>query len=157
MINKSFLPTHSKSAQRFLPSQTQIEIAALEGIVVKKCNYAIEHFDNDFFPEMRIDFPEQLYNAENKRKAEFLAGRYIAHNTLAELNVSARKIPIGSDRQSLWPAGVLATISYSDSIAICAASTNEHYDYLGIDVENWIAHDTAHEIASTVINESEDT
>ena len=70
-----------------------------------------------------------------KREQEFVAGRLAAHECLARLRCSIETIPIGSDREPIWPDGIVGSISHSTSLAVAVAARAAEVVALGIDLE----------------------
>ncbi|WP_370978708.1 4'-phosphopantetheinyl transferase [Agaribacterium sp. ZY112] len=99
------------------------------------CDYALAHYKDDLFLELLIDFPASLQKSRNKRKSDFLAGRYCASLALKYFNYKNLQVPIGTHRSPSWPTGVHASISHCNGVAICAMAESTRLDYLGVDLE----------------------
>ena len=80
---------------------------------------------------------EEAYIAKavDKRKKEFRTGRYTARRALKALGIPACAIPAGPNREPLWPAGVVGSISHCDTLCIAVVASSERYQSLGVDVE----------------------
>jgi 4'-phosphopantetheinyl transferase EntD len=72
----------------------------------------------------------------DKRLREFRAGRACARRALAELGHPQQPLLIGSDRQPVWPSGVVGSISHCDDFCAAAAASSQRLSGLGIDVES---------------------
>ncbi|WP_170940461.1 4'-phosphopantetheinyl transferase superfamily protein [Pseudoalteromonas sp. NBT06-2] len=112
-------------------------------------------YELQLFTQYGISLPSVIEGSVIKRQAEFLAGRYGAMRVLAEIGYDNLEIPIGSYRNPIWPEGVVASISHTDSQIVCMASLKVDNDYLGVDVEVWLEPKVAMEIKHIVLNERE--
>ncbi len=141
---------------KFIRKSKFVPIHDLKDIVILGCDYTDIAFKKEMFVTYGIDLPYSLSNAVKKRQAEFLAGRITAISTLHDLGVSISNIPIGKHRSPLWPEGVVASITHSNGIALCAAAYKVDYNYLGVDLECWIAKETVQQIKYSIITPSEE-
>jgi enterobactin synthetase component D len=93
----------------------------------------------------------------NKRKAEFLAGRFCAQQALNRLGLSPLPIPIGQHRAPMWPAGVCGAITHhqdpQQATALCAVSRDAIG--VGIDLESTFDAAQAATLAPNIINQTE--
>lgn len=71
-----------------------------------------------------------------KRREEFVLGRAAAHAALKQIGFSTPP-PIlqGPQREPLWPAGHVGSITHTDGIAACAVCSQDHAAGIGIDLE----------------------
>jgi 4'-phosphopantetheinyl transferase EntD len=72
----------------------------------------------------------------DKRRREFRLGRHCARLALQRLGVPAGPILAGAQREPLWPAGVVGSISHSGTWCAAAVATASTTSALGIDVES---------------------
>jgi 4'-phosphopantetheinyl transferase EntD len=70
-----------------------------------------------------------------RRLLEFTAGRTCAHEALALLGVPSSGVPIGPQREPLWPSGVVGSISHSRDLAVAAVAPMTVLHAIGIDIE----------------------
>jgi len=70
-----------------------------------------------------------------QRRTEFALGRYCAHETLAQLGIHRAPVLKGDNREPVWPAGVVGSITHSSGHAIAAVARNTRLSGLGIDFE----------------------
>ncbi len=86
------------------------------------------------FQFSELDFPS-LKQLSKKRLSDFSTGRYCAMKALEQLGINNVIIPLGKDREPIWPEGIVGSISHCGSItgAIVAKSTD--YISLGLDIE----------------------
>lgn len=73
--------------------------------------------------------------AVDKRHREFAAGRVAARAAMQALGLPEVPIPMGADRAPQWPAGVIGSISHSDSACLAAVALAPSVVGIGLDVE----------------------
>jgi 4'-phosphopantetheinyl transferase EntD len=150
------MPFSLAMLNKFIRDPKQVPLFNLPDIMVFSCHFAVEYYDDSFFHQLNISFPRSLGAAVNKRKAEFLAGRYIAEKTLRQLSLSGNiNIPIGKHRSPIWPPHILASISHTHNKAYCVAAKKVNYRYLGLDHENWLTDEVIEQIKSSILVSSE--
>lgn len=75
-------------------------------------------------------------NAIPSRRNEFAAGRICARNALADLGFGRPAIPVGPNREPVWPVGVMGSISHTRNYCFAAACrAGSAVRGLGVDVE----------------------
>jgi enterobactin synthetase component D len=92
--------------------------------------------------------------AVDKRKAEFLAGRYVAHLALSEF-LEGGTIQAKDDRAPQWPDGVVGSITHGAGIAAAVVAAGRTHRGLGLDIEALIAPGKHAGIASQVARAAE--
>ncbi len=92
-------------------------------------------FSTADFRSAGIDQPPQIAQSVAKRQAEFLVGRIAARSRLAALGIVQTQVGIGSARQPIWPAGVVGSISHTDSMAAAVVLPANRCVGVGIDLE----------------------
>ena len=133
-----------------------VNINDFNRIKILRCDFDISCYRKELFDMANINFPTSLENSMNKRQAEFLAGRYAATLALEELGFNQTDIPIGKHRSPVWPENIVASITHTNTSALCAAAFSRDYTYLGIDSENWLVSDTIKEIKNSIIQTGEE-
>jgi 4'-phosphopantetheinyl transferase EntD len=78
---------------------------------------------------------QAVSGATDRRRREFASGRACARLALARLGVQAAPIPSGPNREPLWPAGVVGSITHCDGYRASAVASVEHVLSIGIDAE----------------------
>jgi 4'-phosphopantetheinyl transferase EntD len=98
------------------------------------CVIAVQRYDS-----VEIPFPATndatLSRATEKRRREFSAGRAAAATALQKLNAPNAYIPVGANRNPLWPDGIVGSITHTAGIAIAVVARREQIASLGIDLE----------------------
>src|SRR5579859_734056 len=72
--------------------------------------------------------------AIESRAREFAAGRLCARRALAELGLE-QPIPAASDRQPIWPQGIVGSITHTEGIAAAVVASRSRFAALGLDAE----------------------
>lgn len=124
-------------------------------VAIYFCRYDIAKFSAQLFAQHDIDFPETIQQSVLKRQAGFFFGRHIARKSLKALNIMHADIPIGKDRNPIWPANTIGSISHTDSIAIACSQYLSTKQYLGVDIEKLLDCKTYKEIKPFIINHNE--
>jgi len=70
-----------------------------------------------------------------KRLADFSTGRYCAIKALEQLGIQDAIIPIGEDREPIWPEGIVGSISHCDSLTGAIVAKSSDHISLGLDIE----------------------
>lgn len=70
-----------------------------------------------------------------RRLRDFLNGRACARLALARLGFADCPVPIGADREPLWPDGVVGSISHCGESAGAAVARSDHIEGIGLDIE----------------------
>lgn len=110
--------------------QAAIE-AALAELFPPSVAVAAVPITTDHFP---LDPAEAhaVLGAVPARRAEFAAGRLAARRAMAALGLPPASIPMGLDREPLWPAGLEGSIAHASGIAVAVVRAGRP---LGIDIE----------------------
>jgi len=87
------------------------------------------------------------------RRAEFAAGRRLAHRLLRGLGASDEPLLVAPDRAPLWPRGFTGTLSHGAGRCAVAVARRDHLRALGLDVES--ADPLAADLVPTVLTPRE--
>ena len=68
-----------------------------------------------------------------QRRAEFIAGRWCAHQALLAASLPAASLPIGPLGAPCWPAGALGSITHDAGYCVAVAGPARGIDGIGID------------------------
>jgi 4'-phosphopantetheinyl transferase EntD len=68
-----------------------------------------------------------------KRAGEFAAGRLCARSALARFGIGSFAVRVAPDRQPLWPAGLVGSITHTQGF--CAAVIGEHARFVGLGLD----------------------
>lgn len=82
-------------------------------------------------------WPPAIQRSTLVRRYEYLLGRLAAASLLAQLGVPTPKCWVGQqDRRPLWPQGIAASISHTDTLLIVSAGPcTEEIEAIGVDIE----------------------
>tara|TARA_R110002033_G_scaffold156232_1_gene192529 strand:+ start:2861 stop:3595 length:735 start_codon:yes stop_codon:yes gene_type:complete len=131
------------------------KIAGFPGICYQ-CNFYPNGYSDSIVKQLLGEHLHiSLGRAVIKRRAEFVAGRYLARKALIALNASTTIVETGANREPLWPSAYVGSISHSNEFAICAVANKNDVKTIGIDVENFFDIKVAREIINNVLIESE--
>lgn len=125
------------------------------GLLGVSCGFNTEHYQDQLFQQFQVVLPEKIEQASNKRKAEYLAGRYCAQKAQASFDGKTRNIGTGPQRQPIWPEHLCGSISHTAKRAICLMATKTQVLSIGVDIEEWINPKQVPNIHTLVINNTE--
>lgn len=88
-------------------------------------------------PTVRLREGESVFveRAVERRRQEFAAGRAAAHRALAEVGIEVGTIPVGPNREPLWPDGTVGSITHCDGYVAAAVARDSAVRSVGIDAE----------------------
>ena len=90
--------------------------------------------DKLILPFSQLALPTN-HKFSDKRLSDFSTGRYCAKKALEELGLFDLIIPIGKDREPIWPDGIVGSISHCDSMVGSIVALKENYNSIGLDIE----------------------
>lgn len=101
--------------------------------------------------------PTQIEFIASCRQAEFSSGRLAARRALMQLSpaLASVLVPIGDDREPLWPQGVLGSITHVSGLAGAAVGLSNSWRYLGIDLEQTAGGKTQSALRAFVLDSAE--
>ena len=126
----------------------------------RNVSYAIYSFDRDkycdsLYHKLGISSSWLGKNCVEKRKAEYLAGRYCAKVSLSQKGIDNFQVIIGADREPIWPNGVVGSITHSEKFASAIIADEKDYFGIGIDIEEIIPLDSINQIKNVVVDHRE--
>ena len=74
-------------------------------------------------------------NMSPRRLVEFTAGRACARAALHELDMAPCAVPVGHNREPVWPDGTVGSITHSGEFAAAVAAPVSVLGAIGIDIE----------------------
>jgi len=125
---------------------------------IAHCRFAADAYHDGLFTELGVVFPSTLTRAVPKRRAEFLAGRYLASVVLPSLGYPQFTVGIGDDRAPCWPQNVRGSLSHNANTALCAAQVCDSSSLpggVGIDVETLMDGPQALALLPMIVNGGE--
>lgn len=107
------------------------------GLIRVGCQYRPDALRDDSFLLADIPLPTNLVRAVEKRRTEYLAGRWCAREALQQLGITG--IPgINEDRSPQWPAGAVGSITHSHGQAEVLVADASLWRSVGLDTEQWV-------------------
>ena len=85
-------------------------------------------------PNHKLTLPPN-HQFSPKRLADFSTGRYCAMKALEQIGIQNVIIPIGKDREPIWPEGIVGSISHCESLTGAIVSRKADHISLGLDME----------------------
>lgn len=115
-----------------------------------------EAYSDDLYEHIAVPFSAELERSVPKRRAEFLAGRYLARQVLHKLGIADFTLQSGQDRSPQWPDSVCGSLSHNRDSVLCAV----HYQDavccgVGVDVETIMSPERAHALWPGIIDDTE--
>lgn len=111
------------------------------------------HYQDALFEYFGLHFPPALYSAVDKRRAEFLAGRYAAQ-LLLQKEGCYEAVPIQEDRSPQWPKKWRGSISHTKGHAIAIVVPSSSSYWPGVDIEH-LPSFNVQEIANSILTSKE--
>ncbi|MBT2296393.1 4'-phosphopantetheinyl transferase family protein [Pseudomonas fluorescens] len=99
--------------------------------------------------------PASIQRSVAKRQAEFLAGRVCARAALHQLDGQICVPAIADDRAPVWPAHVSGSITHSTGRAAAIVARKDHWQGLGMDLENLLDPERAERLAGEILTPPE--
>lgn len=93
------------------------------------CGWADPRLDHGLYPG------EELAQAVPARLREFSAGRAAARAAMVEIGFSSSAIPHGSNREPIWPAGMVGSITHTATHCLAIVLPMDRFRGVGIDLE----------------------
>lgn len=131
---------------------TALEIGVSDPLI-GCCRFDAGCFHDTLSAALALPFPPRLAQAVKKRRAEYLASRFLAREMLQRLGHPHFTLGNAPDRSPCWPDGIAASLSHSNGIAVLAATRQPLC--LGIDVERMMSADTAEETTEMLMTRAE--
>lgn len=96
-----------------------------------------QHFTVDFVGDevLTLNEKQATGNFSGKRLQDFSTGRYCARKALAAIGYENAEILVGDDKQPIWPAGYVGSISHSGKLVGAVAGKTSQIISIGLDIE----------------------
>lgn len=139
----------------FISKLLKFNLDNLPSLSIFQCAFDITSFDSTLFNKLSIYYPENIQVAVNKRKSEFLAGRFCAKQALAEYEIYDYTIYALRSRAPSWPKGYIGSISHTSNSAYSIVAKNIEYSGIGIDAEDILSSQLVKDIGKIITTDSE--
>lgn len=140
---------------KFLSNANPVSWFADPALSIFQADFDANHYSDVLIPRLNAGYEACIQNAVVKRKSEFIAGRYCAHQSLARWKVPDGIIGIGEGRSPVWPAGIVGSISHCHAYALAVTARSDNLFALGLDVEDVVSEETRNNIQKAVVNQNE--
>ncbi|BEN45563.1 4'-phosphopantetheinyl transferase superfamily protein [Serratia sp. SRS-8-S-2018] len=141
------MPTFIRNIEFFTPDGYPGQVA--------RCQFALEDYRDESYPEAGFTLPDHLARAVPKRRAEYLAGRVLARQLLAPLGFADFILARGEDRAPQWPPGIAGALSHNSHTALCAVHRESGLGGVGLDVETLLSVERAEELWGAIVSPAE--
>ena len=120
---------------------------AINEIIFYSVTFSPDQYIDKDFSDLGVVFPNKLGRAVNKRRAEYLAGRYCAAKALQNLSGAwYDNISVGEKREPVWPEGFLGSITHCHQFASAGVAKSGSVKGIGIDSEQIVSEKTENNI-----------
>lgn len=141
------MPTFIRNIDFFTPDGYPGQVA--------RCHFALADYRDESYPEAGFTLPDHLARAVPKRRAEYLAGRFLARQLLEPLGFADFTLARGEDRAPQWPPGIAGALSHNSHTALCAVHRESGLGGVGLDVETLLSVERAEELWSAIVSPAE--
>ena len=146
------MPDHARPMQ-FLTGITRID-PGHPGLIMVLAQYDEATFQPGLFAQRGITLPHSIAAATPRRQCEFLAGRALAAEVLAQLGEPWAEVGIAPDRRPVWPVGLAGSISHARGFVACILGRCPGH-HPGVDVETLGRNQSVLAIRRIVLTEAE--
>ena len=107
--------------------------------------------------EVGLPWPETIERSVPRRRAEFVFGRLAARHALAHVSplLASAAVGIGPNREPLWPAGAIGSVTHITGLAGAAAVPACSWRFIGIDLERPARADSQHALRILALDDAE--
>ncbi|ABC32174.1 Phosphopantetheinyl transferase component of siderophore synthetase [Hahella chejuensis KCTC 2396] len=145
----------SDSTDLYIKHLSERKIPGFPGVCFQ-CEFSVDRYSDDMVNHfLGTDLPDSMNRAVAKRRAEFVAGRYVARRALMTLGATDLSVGIGENRAPVWPESFTGSISHAQDMAICAVADSDRVKSVGIDVENMLSEKVAADIVGSILTEED--
>jgi 4'-phosphopantetheinyl transferase EntD len=96
---------------------------------------ALAVWEGEGMPELLPEEARSVRRAAASRRLEFARGRAVARRALAELEAPPGPIPVGANREPVWPPGFVGSITHCEGFVAAVAARSQELEGIGIDAE----------------------
>lgn len=102
-----------------------------------------------------VPFDPALAGVRARRLGAYIAGRYCATRALWAAGQRVSAVPVGDAGAPRWPAGVVGSISHTETRALAAVGSAARWRGMGVDCEPVLAAAAADEIGGVALAEAD--
>ncbi|WP_156168163.1 4'-phosphopantetheinyl transferase [Grimontia sp. AD028] len=145
----------SKMSERLIEEIGLFQEHRAIGVEVWWCRFNSLHLNQNLGCSLNIDIPDDIRRSVPKRQAEYMAGRILARQALASIGSNSTEVTRNVDRSPGFPKGISGSISHTRDQALCAVTSNNAINFLGVDIEYLLCHKTANDLSNHIMNTRE--
>lgn len=120
------------------------------------CCFNPEAYHDTLYHRIDVPLSAELARSVPKRRAEFLAGRYLARHVLEKLGINQFTLLSGEDRSPMWPEDLCGSLSHNKDSVLCAIHRrSDIFSGVGVDVETLMSDDRADSLWPGIIDDDE--
>ncbi|EXU75156.1 4'-phosphopantetheinyl transferase family protein [Erwinia mallotivora] len=124
-------------------------------VILMQASYNLSSFGEGLFSDFAVPPPAHLTQAVRKRRAEYLASRVCVRHALTLMGVNDFILENDADRSPVWPAGIVGSLSHTDSSVRLLVAPSASGKLLGIDCEHVIEEYTAKKMQDMIVSAQE--
>ncbi|PNK64835.1 4-phosphopantetheinyl transferase [Pantoea sp. FDAARGOS_194] len=125
-----------------------------DDVLLAQARFDLTFYDDSFSARWNLPLPSALRHAVKKRRAEYLASRWLAREVTGRIGIPDFLLQNHSDRSPIWPPGVQASLSHTDGAAALAVTRQPLC--IGVDIESVMSPRTAEETAALLMSDQEE-
>jgi enterobactin synthetase component D len=110
--------------------------------------------DSSIDSQMQSWLSDEHAKFGQKRKHDFLGGRYCAIMACDKIGHTLTSLPIGPHRNPIWPKTITGSITHSKNFVMAVVST--FYKSIGVDVESLMSEERYQNIKRMIVNSMEE-
>lgn len=122
-------------------------------LLLAQARFDPERYNDELSLSWNLPVPPAVQKAVKKRRAEYLASRWLAREVMRISGFPDFLLQNHSDRSPVWPPGIQASLSHTDG-AVALAMTRLPL-CVGVDTEITMRASTAEETATVLMSEEE--
>ena len=123
-------------------------------VLLAQARFDLTLYDDSFSARWNLPLPPALRQAVKKRRAEYLASRWLARAVMGRLGILDFLLQNHSDRSPIWPPGIRASLSHTDGAT--ALAVTQQPLCIGVDIESVMSLRTAEETAALLMSDQEE-
>jgi 4'-phosphopantetheinyl transferase EntD len=124
-------------------------------LTVHMLGFSPAAFDIEAFASAAVALPADVARSVRKRQAEYFHGRLAARLALAAAGLPVADIGKGPNREPLWPAGAIGSITHNSRRAGAVALPAHAWHGVGIDLESPAPPELQDSIAALAVDAAE--
>ncbi|MCG7388592.1 4'-phosphopantetheinyl transferase superfamily protein [Pantoea sp. ACRSB] len=121
--------------------------------VLAQARFDLNLYDDGLSLRWNLPIPPALRRAVKKRRAEYLASRWLTREVMRGFGISDFLLQNHSDRSPVWPPGIQASLSHTDDAVALAVTQQPRC--IGVDIEMTMSQRTAEETAAVLMSDDE--